>query len=56
MRSRSDFIAKAEIFRDANDADKAPTHYVHETRQVKAGDRLTFHAAPGGGFVIRFVR
>ena len=45
---------KAEIFRDADDADKQPTHYVHEFKRVKAGERMTFHAAPGGGFVISF--
>ena len=42
--------------RDADDADKNPTHYVHEFKQVKAGERLKFHAAPGGGFVVRLVR
>jgi hypothetical protein len=47
---------KAEIFRDADDADKDPTHYVHEFKRVKAGEKLTFRVAPGGGFVVRFDR
>jgi hexosaminidase len=45
---------EAEIFRDANDADKQPTHYVHDFKYVKAGEQLKFHVAPGGGFVIAF--
>ena len=47
---------KAEIFRDADDADKEPTHYVHEFKRVKAGEKLTFRVSPGGGFVVRFDR
>jgi alpha-glucosidase len=47
---------KTEIFRDADDADKDPTHYVHEFKRVKAGEKLTFRVAPGGGFVVRFDR
>ena len=45
---------RAEVFRDADDADKEPTHYIHETRTVKAGERLTFRLAPGGGLAARF--
>lgn len=44
----------AEIFRDAPDSDKHPTAYVHETKRVQSGDRLAFHLAPGGGFIVRF--
>ncbi len=47
---------KAEIFRDAADSDAAPTHYVHETRTVRAGDKMTFRMAKGGGFVVRFAK
>ena len=47
---------KAEVFRDAADADKEPTHYVHETKTVKAGDKLAFHMAPGGGFIVKFTK
>ena len=48
---------KAEIFRDAPDADVKATAYVHETgKAVKSGDRLAFHMAPGGGFVVRFTK
>jgi alpha-glucosidase len=44
---------KAKVFRDAADSDTAPTHYVHETKTVKAGDALTFRLAPGGGFAVK---
>jgi hypothetical protein len=27
---------------------------VHEKKTVKAGDRLVFKTAPGGGFVVKF--
>ena len=47
---------KVELFRDADDADKVPAHYRHETKAVKAGDKLTIHMAPGGGFVAKFTK
>jgi alpha-glucosidase len=47
---------KAEIFRDAPDADKEPVKYVHETKKVTAGDKLTFDMAPGGGFIVKFTK
>ena len=47
---------KAEVFRDAADSDTAPTHYVHETKTVKAGDKLAFPLAKGGGFAVKFSR
>ena len=46
---------KAEIFRDAPDCDVEPVKYLHETKTVKAGEKLVFKTAPGGGFVVRFV-
>ena len=45
---------KAEIFRDAADADVQPTHYVHETKSVKAGEKMLVRMAPGGGFIVKF--
>ena len=46
---------KAETFRDAADSASVPTHYVHERdKTVKAGDKLDFRMAPGGGFIVRF--
>lgn len=45
---------KAEIFRDDPACDDEPQKYVHETASVKAGDRLAFHLASGGGFIVRF--
>ncbi len=47
---------KAEIFRDAADCGEKPEKYVHETKTVKAGDKLTFRMASGGGFVVRFTK
>ena len=44
-----------EIFRDADDADVNPTHFVHENgKTVRAEDPMSFHMSPGGGFVVRF--
>ncbi len=45
---------KVEIFRDAEDADKNPTHYRHDHLEMSVGDKLSIHMAPGGGFVARF--
>ena len=46
-----------EIFRDAADADTVPAHYAHETgKAVKAGEKLSFHMAKGGGFAVRFAK
>ena len=47
---------KAEIFRDADDADTQPTHYVRETKTVKAGEKIALRLAKGGGFAIRFAK
>ena len=56
----TDFLAdgewRAEIFRDADDSADEPTHYVHEAKDVHAGETLSFRMAPGGGFVVRFTR
>ena len=57
---KTDFLGggewKAEMFRDASDADENPTKYIHETKTVKAGEELAFHMASGGGFVVKFTR
>ena len=46
---------KVEAFRDAADAAVEATHYVHETgNSVKAGTKLFYRMAPGGGFIVRF--
>ena len=45
----------AEVFRDAADSSEVPTHYVHERiKDVKAGSKIDFRMAKGGGFVVRF--
>jgi alpha-glucosidase len=46
----------AEIFRDVDDAKENAQRYVHETHSVKAGEKISLHMAPGGGFVVRFSR
>ena len=50
-----------ESFRDdlqqrvvQGDAEGDATAYLHETASVRAGDRLSFKMASGGGFVARF--
>ncbi|MCR5751056.1 MAG: glycoside hydrolase family 97 catalytic domain-containing protein [Kiritimatiellae bacterium] len=57
---RTDFLTegvwRAEMFRDADDSADEPTHYVHEAKDVRAGETLSFRMAPGGGFVVRFAR
>ena len=45
---------KAEVFRDADDADEHPMNYIHETKTARAGVELSFHMASGGGFVVKF--
>ncbi len=47
---------KAESFTDAADADREPTKYVHETRAVRAGEKIPVRMAPGGGFIMRFTK
>ncbi len=47
---------KAEIFRDADSSDNEPMKYVHETKTVKAGDKLKLRMASGGGFVVHFTK
>lgn len=49
-------VWKAEVFRDAEDADENPMHYVHETRMFRAGEAWTVRLAAGGGFVARLTR
>ena len=47
---------KVEIFRDAGDAPADTQKFVHEAKSVKAGDKMSIHMAPGGGFVARIVK
>ncbi len=47
---------KAEIFRDADCCNEQPEKYVRETKTVKAGDKLKFRMANGGGFVVHFTK
>ena len=50
-------VWRAEIFRDAADTDTVPTHFVHEKdRVVKAGEKVGFRMAKGGGFVVKFTK
>ena len=45
-----------EIFRDAEDADVSPEHYVREMRKVSRKDVLNVSMAPAGGFVARITQ
>lgn len=47
---------KMEIFRDAEDADRNASNFVHEKRVVKAGDKMTLRLAQGGGFTAHFTK
>ena len=44
----------AEMFGDAGDAKEDAQKYRHEKRKIKAGAKLPFHMAPGGGFIVKF--
>jgi alpha-glucosidase len=44
----------AEIHRDGPNADRAAVDYVREVREVRAGENLKVHLAPGGGWAARF--
>lgn len=45
-------VYTAEIFRDGVNADKDPTDYKREIKNVTSGDKLTVNMANGGGFAI----
>lgn len=47
---------KAEIFRDGDKANEKPEQYVHEKKTVKAGEKMNFRMANGGGFVVKFTK
>jgi alpha-glucosidase len=47
---------RAEIFRDGVNADRCAVDYRREVRDVKAGEALQLHLAPGGGWAARFER
>lgn len=44
---------KAKILRDGVNADRYPSDYIIEEKQVKQGDVLKIKLAPGGGAVVR---
>ena len=45
---------KMETFRDSRMNRDDPQAYSHETIHVRAGEKMAFRMAPGGGFVARF--
>jgi alpha-glucosidase len=47
---------EAQIFADGADADKVPTSVTISNKQVKAGEKITIHLAPGGGAAVIFRR
>ena len=44
---------EAVVFQDGVNADRDATDYKTITRQIKAGDKITVHMAPGGGWTAR---
>lgn len=57
---KTDFLGRGDwtvdVFRDAEDSDRSPTHYRHEKTAVRAGDSRRIHLSGGGGFLVRFTR
>jgi alpha-glucosidase len=47
---------ETEIFADGADAGAIPTNVTISRQQVKAGDKITIHLAPGGGAAVIFKR
>jgi alpha-glucosidase len=45
---------KAIIFQDGINADRDATDYVQTESNVRSGDKITVHLAPGGGWAARF--
>jgi alpha-glucosidase len=45
---------EAQIFADGPDADKVATSLSITKKQVRGGDKLTTHLAPGGGVAVIF--
>ncbi len=46
----------AQIYEDAPDADRVPTHVQARLREVTPSDTLRVHLAPGGGCAVRFLK
>jgi alpha-glucosidase len=46
----------AEIYEDALDADREPTHVVIRKQVVRRNETMKFHLAVGGGVAVRFTR
>ena len=47
---------KADVFADGVNADRAAEDYKHTTMNVKAGDKVKVHLAPGGGWAAILTR
>ncbi|MCE2617583.1 glycoside hydrolase family 97 protein [Phocaeicola oris] len=47
---------KVEIFQDGINADRKATDYKKVTTNIKAGEKMNIHLAPGGGFAIKFIK
>jgi alpha-glucosidase len=45
----------AEVFKDGANADRNATDYKKEVINISAGDKITIHLAPGGGWAARIV-
>ena len=56
----TEFLGEGEwtldLFRDAGDAETDVQKFIHEVRKVKAGEKMSVHMAPGGGFIAKFAK
>lgn len=48
-----DTAYEATIFADGKNAHRAARDYFRSSQQVKAGEKMKIHAAPGGGFAVK---
>jgi alpha-glucosidase len=46
---------RMEIFRDGMNADRYASDYKHYTKDVKSGEKMKIHLAPGGGWAARII-
>lgn len=49
-----DGVYTVDIYRDGPNAELVGEDYLHETAEIRRGETIAVHAAPGGGFVLKF--
>ena len=55
-KTRQSGMGLVEIFSDGINADRDAADYVHSTKVIMAGFKMTVELGPGGGWTARFVR